>query len=638
MSSSEASKPGGNDTSSDEYVLSDIEYQQVYQLADTGQLGLLETFYSTLVEQKNAQLGPRSLCPDPTYSSPLLAAARSGHLNIVKYFIMHSEFGAEAKGKFSLNPTYSVLYRNLQVRGLTPLNAACINSKTEVMTYLLQSGADVNEPDCLGFTPLCVAVASGNIQAVDLLLNNGADANHVSCCGYSAMHLPIAANCPIYKPKQIQVIKCLLSHGAIPHMTSCASHIPCPLYLLAVAGNAELVHCITSSATCPPECIADAFLLLGIAQQRSPLGSVGKAMESSTLVFWNTAFSARNYHRLPAISTPSLLSQMYWGRTEISSMDDFNRIRSMAKFAVYEFWCQSALIVERCLKGDPLTLVYIAIEFHRYGHFDEAKRLLKRAMQVHTEMVSAQSQNTFWLNRALKTMALLLEKGALYLSYALNKAGYLSPFCWSDCVRYSLNIFAYLLDLFRSEQSRFTLHCTRVFAKVAKLLSLWLWDCESKKSESMECEELGQAFVAVYDDLRPFMSPSHPLLYICIRFSKIHLRGMLQWGADRHINDPIMHGRPIHLAERRCKIMGGSGKSLSILLSFGAHPDAVNRNGQVVDFARYGIILGIPPLSCLACQAVVAKHIDYKDLPLPAHITFLIRLHDRRAYSETEGV
>ena len=621
-----ASKPGGN---SNEYVLSDSEYREVYRLADTGQLGYIETFYAMLVEQKNAQLGPRSLCPDPAYSSPLLAAARSGHLNVVKYLITHSAFETSANGKFCLNPTSSILYSTLQVRDLTPLGAACIHGHVDVMTYLLQSGADVNETDCFGFTPLCIAVGNGCcIEAVDFLLNNGADANHVSHCGYTAMHLPVVARYFRFRePERMQVVKCLLSHGALPHTPSSEGHIPCPLYLLAAAGDEELVHQITSSPTCPPECIADAFLLLGIAQQVSHrLGS----MALNAVELWNTAFSTRDYHKLPVIGTPPLLSQMYWGRTEISSMDDFNRLRFMPNFQSYEFCCQSALIVERCLKGDPFTLMRIAGDFSKYGHFVEGMKLLTRAMQMNAEMVSAQLlQNSFCLQRALKIIALLLKAGELFNQ--VLKARGLPSFCWSSFLPYCLSIFACLRDLFRSEKScSFTLDY-RLFVQVAEILSSWLRNCESRKSESMECEEIGLAFVAVVDDLVPFMSPSYTSLGLCMASKMIHLPGMLRWGADRHINEPITQfgRRPIHLVH--------CGKLLSIMLSFGAHPDAVDKKGRVVDFAKYGITLGVPPLSCLACRAVVAKRIQYKYLHLPSQIKFLIRLHDRRAYSTSAG-
>jgi len=96
----------------------------------------------------------------------IMVAALGGHLAIVKK--LHAR-GAE------INPP-----------GWTPLAYAASAGQTEVVRYLIESGAKVDAPSANGTTPLMMAARGGHAATIDLLLAKGADINHQNENGASA--------------------------------------------------------------------------------------------------------------------------------------------------------------------------------------------------------------------------------------------------------------------------------------------------------------------------------------------------------------------------------------------------------------------------------------------------------------------
>jgi Zn-dependent protease with chaperone function len=62
--------------------------------------------------------------------------------------------------------------------GGVPLMTAASNGDTEIVTLLLQAGADINHQDYDGWTPLMYAVSNGQIDTVQALLAAGASTEH----------------------------------------------------------------------------------------------------------------------------------------------------------------------------------------------------------------------------------------------------------------------------------------------------------------------------------------------------------------------------------------------------------------------------------------------------------------------------
>ncbi|XP_058715542.1 LOW QUALITY PROTEIN: protein phosphatase 1 regulatory subunit 12C [Poecile atricapillus] len=71
--------------------------------------------------------------------------------------------------------------------GISALHQACIDENMEVVQFLVESGADVNQADNEGWTPLHVAAACGCRHIAQYLLDHGADAAAVT----SDLELPL---------------------------------------------------------------------------------------------------------------------------------------------------------------------------------------------------------------------------------------------------------------------------------------------------------------------------------------------------------------------------------------------------------------------------------------------------------------
>ncbi|XP_051632046.1 LOW QUALITY PROTEIN: protein phosphatase 1 regulatory subunit 12C [Manacus candei] len=71
--------------------------------------------------------------------------------------------------------------------GISALHQACIDENMEVVQFLVESGADVNQADNEGWTPLHVAAACGCRSIAQYLLEHGADAAAVT----SDLELPL---------------------------------------------------------------------------------------------------------------------------------------------------------------------------------------------------------------------------------------------------------------------------------------------------------------------------------------------------------------------------------------------------------------------------------------------------------------
>ncbi|KAM7418448.1 hypothetical protein PAMA_015865 [Pampus argenteus] len=67
--------------------------------------------------------------------------------------------------------------------GITALHQACIDGSMEMVSFLLEHGAVVNQVDSEGWTPLHVAASCGYPDIADFLLQNGASLSAVNCDG-----------------------------------------------------------------------------------------------------------------------------------------------------------------------------------------------------------------------------------------------------------------------------------------------------------------------------------------------------------------------------------------------------------------------------------------------------------------------
>ena len=98
-------------------------------------------------------------------STPLHAAAKSGSLEIVEYFIMKKE---ELKIDINAKKTST---------GHTPLHFACYKGHLEIVRMLLEHDSNSNDLTAANASPLYFAAKGGNMDCLELLLDFKANIN-----------------------------------------------------------------------------------------------------------------------------------------------------------------------------------------------------------------------------------------------------------------------------------------------------------------------------------------------------------------------------------------------------------------------------------------------------------------------------
>ncbi len=112
----------------------------------------------------------------PDGFSPLGLASFFGHSDTVKVLL---EKGAD------VNQPSSNAWQ------VQPLHSAVAARSLEIVTYLLQNGAEINAPQQHGFTPLHTAAQHGDGDMIKLLLEHKADINATTSSGETAMDIAL---------------------------------------------------------------------------------------------------------------------------------------------------------------------------------------------------------------------------------------------------------------------------------------------------------------------------------------------------------------------------------------------------------------------------------------------------------------
>jgi len=113
--------------------------------------------------------------------------------------------------------------------GETPLTAAAQNGRVDVVRYLLEHGAQINQPDGFGDTAVINACFSGDLSLVELLVGEGGDPTFKGDGG-TALHMAAALG-------HIHIMEFLLKAG-LPVDIPDKNGRP-PLYAASMNGNLE---------------------------------------------------------------------------------------------------------------------------------------------------------------------------------------------------------------------------------------------------------------------------------------------------------------------------------------------------------------------------------------------------------------
>ena len=249
---------------------------QVYQAARDGSSNLADLLKRLKTEQRKTALEAKTK-DGSHFVTPLIIAARNGHLNSVKILL---QYGADIEGRGTLKsgdevregctPLWAaadighldvvklLIERNADVdgrisTGSTPLRAAAYEGHLDVVRCLVESGADVNAQNIRGSTPLMTACYCGHLSVVTYLSNKGAFLDQQCKVGGTALHDAAHRG-------HLEIVSQLLALGAsqLPNNQGLT-----PLLYACDYCSIEIVEYLINRPECTKEQRIDALELLG---------------------------------------------------------------------------------------------------------------------------------------------------------------------------------------------------------------------------------------------------------------------------------------------------------------------------------------------------------------------------------------
>ncbi|XP_022381402.1 protein fem-1 homolog A isoform X2 [Enhydra lutris kenyoni] len=363
----------------------------VYNAARDGKLQLLQKLLSGRSREELDELTGEV----PGGGTPLLIAARYGHLDVVEYLVDRCGASVEAGGSVHFDgetiegapPLWAAsaaghldVVRSLLRRGAsvnrttrtnsTPLRAACFDGHLEVVRYLVgEHQADLEVANRHGHTCLMISCYKGHREIARYLLEQGAQVNRRSAKGNTALH-----DCA--ESGSLEILQLLLGCNARMERDGYGMT---PLLAASVTGHTNIVEYLIQEHCCPTsrEAAVEALELLGatyVDKKRDLLGA---------LKHWRRAMELRHQGGvyLPKPEPPQLVLAYDCSR-EVTTAEELEALITDPD----EMRMQALLIRERILgPSHPDTSYYIRYRGAVYadsGNFERCIRLWKYALDM----------------------------------------------------------------------------------------------------------------------------------------------------------------------------------------------------------------------------------------------------------------
>ncbi|XP_012291839.2 protein fem-1 homolog A isoform X2 [Aotus nancymaae] len=379
----------------------------VYNAARDGKLQLLQKLLSGRSREELDELTGEVAGG----GTPLLIAARYGHLDVVEYLVDRCGASVEAGGSVHFDgetiegapPLWAAsaaghldVVRSLLRRGAsvnrttrtnsTPLRAACFDGHLEVVRYLVgEHQADLEVANRHGHTCLMISCYKGHREIARYLLEQGAQVNRRSAKGNTALH-----DCA--ESGSLEILQLLL--GCKARMERDGYGMT-PLLAASVTGHTNIVEYLIQEHCCPTsrEAAVEALELLGatyVDKKRDLLGA---------LKHWRRAMELRHQggEYLPKPEPPQLVLAYDYSR-EVNTTEELEALITDPD----EMRMQALLIRERILgPSHPDTSYYIRYRGAVYadsGNFERCIRLWKYALdmqQSNLEPLSPMTASSF---------------------------------------------------------------------------------------------------------------------------------------------------------------------------------------------------------------------------------------------------
>uniref|UniRef100_A0A8C3V9W2 Fem-1 homolog A n=1 Tax=Catharus ustulatus TaxID=91951 RepID=A0A8C3V9W2_CATUS len=617
----------------------------VYNAARDGKLKLLQKLLGSRSREELEALtaGPGGGGGPGAGSTPLLIAARHGHLEVVEYLLDHCGARVEEGGSVSFDgetiegapPLWAAsaaghlgVVRSLLDHGAsvnqttltnsTPLRAACFDGHLEIVRYLVgERGADLEVANRHGHTCLMISCYKGHREIARYLLEKGADVNRRSVKGNTALH-----DCA--ESGSLEILQLLLRSKARMEKDGYGMT---PLLAASVTGHTNIVEYLIQGGLQQDEAAVEALELLGatfVDKKRDLLGAHK---------YWRRAMELRceGGQYLPKPEPRQLVLAYDYSR-EVSTLEELEALITDPD----EMRMQALLIRERILgPSHPDTSYYIRYRGAVYadsGNFERCINLWKYALdmqQGNLEPLSPMTASSF------------LSFAELY-SYVLqdrSKGTLATHLGFSDLIG--------VLSKGVREVERALVHgkdpvadsaqFTKTLAIILHLVFLL---------EKVECtpEQEHQKRQTIYRLLKcsPRAKNGFTLLHMAVdkdtttvgrypvgKFPSLHVVNLLlECGADPDSRD-YDNNTPLHVAARNnCPLI------MSALMEAGAHMDATNAFKQTAYELLDEKLLtkstmqpfNYITLQCLAARALDKHKIPYKGF-IPEELEAFIELH-----------
>ena len=316
-------------------------------------------------------------------ATPLWCAAVSGKLSVIKCLISH---GAEVNA--------------VSDSGSTPVRSACFMTHMDVVSYLVENGADILKANYNGGTCLI-----NSVQSVDLctfLLNHGADVNATDIQNKTALHYAIQEH-------RLETTKLLLEHNADPHLRS--RYNDDALQTACLKGAIEIFEYLVEKVPYSPERLADANELMG-STCFDDNHDIQKALK-----YWRAAIAIRNTNAINGVPLPKrpLLPKrdIYKNATEFTTLEELNAIA----LDLDAMRIQSLLICERILgphhKDTLFRLMFRGAAYAEAFRYQNCIDLWHRALEIRVEKDSILYADTCFTAQALLRLMVELNENTL---------------------------------------------------------------------------------------------------------------------------------------------------------------------------------------------------------------------------------
>ncbi|KAL7988844.1 protein fem-1 homolog C [Protobothrops mucrosquamatus] len=361
----------------------------VFNAARDGKLRLLTKLLANKTKDEMALL----MSEKTNGATPLLMAARYGHLDMVEHLLEHCSASIEIGGSVNfdgetiegapplwaasaaghLKVVQSLLnhgasVNNTTLTNSTPLRAACFDGHLEIVKYLVEHKADLEVSNRHGHTCLMISCYKGHKEIAQYLLEKGADVNRKSVKGNTALH-----DCA--ESGSLEIMKMLLKYCAKMEKDGYGMT---PLLSASVTGHTNIVDFLTQHVeTSKTECI-NALELLGatfVDKKRDLLGA---------LKYWKRAMDMRYSDRTNVLNKPipQTLIMAYDYAKEVNNAEELENLIADPD----EMRMQALLIRERILgPSHPDTSYYIRYRGAVYadsGNFKRCINLWKYALDM----------------------------------------------------------------------------------------------------------------------------------------------------------------------------------------------------------------------------------------------------------------